>query len=371
MSIVTRQNLLAEKTRFFISVVGVALSVFLISFLLGLFRGWQLSVGRFVDKVDADVWVARDGTTDFLAAASALPVDLEAELAALPGVAGVDQLIVRPMNFTVGDKQQGTQLVGYEVNGGAGGPPKVTKGRGPPGPGEVIVDEAFADMAGVGIGDTLETSGHQLEIVGLSSGGNLIFSQTSFVSLETARSALNPGMDGLTTFFLIHTDEGADPEQVSADVMAAVPIVGAFPSDVFAAATRDRIMKNLIPILFVILLLAFVVGVAITALTIYNATVEKAREYGILKAIGFTNGYLFRLVLEQSLAVGILGFIIGAAATLVASRFIANLVPQYVTLVRWQDFIFVFVATIGMSTIAALMPARRLASVDPVAVFSG
>jgi len=369
MSIVTRQNLLAEKTRFFISVVGVALSVFLISFLLSLFRGWQLSVGRFVDKVDADVWVARDGTTDFLNAASVLSSDVEAELAALPGVAGVDPLIVRPMNVTVGDTQQGTHLVGYDVNGGAGGPPKVTKGRSPPGPGEVIVDEAFADKAGAGIGDALETGGQRLEIVGVSSGGNLIFSQTTFVSLETARSALS--MDGLATFFLIHTDEGADPEQVSADVMAAVPIVGAFPSDVFAAATRDRIMKNLIPILFVILLLAFVVGVAITALTIYNATVEKAREYGILKAIGFTNGYLFRLVLEQSLAVGILGFIIGAVATLVASRFIANLVPQYVTLVRWQDFIFVFVATIGMSTIAALMPARRLASVDPVAVFSG
>jgi putative ABC transport system permease protein len=369
MSIVTRQNLLAEKTRFFISVGGVALSVFLISFLLSLFRGWQLSVGRFVEKVDADVWVARDGTTDFLNAASVLPVDMEADLEAVPGVAAVDSLIVRPMNVDVGGTEQSMHLVGYEVDGGAGGPPDVTKGQEQPGPGEVIIDEAFGDKAGVGIGDTLETSGRQLEIVGISSGGNLIFSQTSFVSLETARETLS--MDGLSTFFLVHTDEDADAGQVSADVMAATPIVGAFPSDQFAKATRDRIMKNLIPILFVILILAFIVGVAITGLTIYNATVEKQREYGILKAIGFTNGYLFRLVLEQSLATGILGFIIGGVATVVAAQFIVDLVPQFVTLVRWQDFIFVFVATIVMAIIAAMLPVRRLATVDPVAVFSG
>jgi putative ABC transport system permease protein len=370
MTMVTRQNLLAEKTRFFISVGGVALSVFLISFLLSLFRGWQLSVGRFVEKVDADVWVARDGTTDFLNAASVLPADMQTDLEAVPGVASVDPLIVRPMNVGVGpDKQESLHLVGYDVNGGAGGPPKMAKGRSPPGPGEVVIDKAFADKAGVGIGDTLESGGQQLQIVGLSTGGNLIFSQTSFVSLETARQVLS--MNGLTTFFLVHTDDGADADEVSASIVGAEPTVGAFPSGTFAEATRARIMDNLIPILLVILLLAFIVGVAITGLTIYNATVEKAREYGILKAIGFTNGYLFRLVLEQSLATGILGFVIGGAATVVASRFIASLVPQFVTLVRWQDFGYVFVATIVMAGMAALLPVRRLAGVDPVAVFSG
>jgi len=53
MTMVTRQNLLAEKVRFFISVGGIALSVFLFSFLLSLFQGWQLNVGRFVEHVEA------------------------------------------------------------------------------------------------------------------------------------------------------------------------------------------------------------------------------------------------------------------------------------------------------------------------------
>lgn len=365
MTMVTRQNLMAEKTRFAISVGGVALAVFLISFLLGLYRGWQLSVGRFVERVNADVWVTRDGTTDFLNAASVLPGDMETQLEAIPGVTSADALIVRPMNVTVGGKSESLHLVGYDV---AGGPPKVVKGRGPPGPGEIVVDQAFADKAHVGIGDTVETSGQRLQVVGISTGGNLIFSQTAFVSLATARSLLS--MNGLTTFFLLHLDKGADRQQVISNVRSLSPSVSAYSSSEFAQATRDRIMKNMLPILYVILLLAFIVGVAITGLTIYNATVEKAREYGILKAIGFTNGYLFRLVLEQSLATGVLGFIIGTGLTFVASRFIPGLVPQFVTLLRWQDVLLVLAATVLMAAIAALLPVRRLASVDPVAVFA-
>ena len=143
-----------------------------------------------------------------------------------------------------------------------------------------------------------------------------------------------------------------------------------FRSAKFASETRDRIMRNVIPILAVILGLAFVVGVSITGLTIYNATVEKSREFGILKAIGFTNGYLFRLVLERSLATGLLGFVIGVGLTALATRFVVDLVPQFVTLLRWQDVLLVLGTTILMSVISALLPVRRIANVDPVSVFS-
>lgn len=368
MTMVTRQNLLAEKTRFLISVGGIALAVVLMSFLLSLYQGWRLSVGRFVERVDADVWVAREGTSDFLNAASILPADMQGQLAGLPGVEEVDAIIVRPMEVDVGGEEQNIHLVGYEVDGGAGGPQGMKEGRNPPGPGEVIVDQAFAKKTGVQIGDALEVGGQQLEVVGVSTGGNLVMSQTAFVPLDTARTLLS--MSGLSTFYLLRLAEGADAEAAADEMEGAVPGVSAFTNEAFATATRDRIMSNVVPILFVILALAFVVGVAITGLTIYNATVEKAREFGILKAIGFTNGYLFRLVLEQSMATGVLGFVIGAGLTAIATQFVSDLVPQFVTLLRWQDILLVLVATVVMSALAALLPVRRIARVDPVAVFN-
>ena len=369
MTMVTRQNLLAEKVRFFISVGGIALSVFLFSFLLSLFQGWQLNVGRFVEHVEADIWVAREGTTDFLNAASILPATMGEELAQLDGVEDVDTLIVRPMGIDLGDKQVDTHLVGYEVDGGAGGPLTIDKGDATfPGPGQVIIDKTWAKKSGLGVGDPFPISGQELEVVAISSGGDFIFSQTSFVSLDAARTLLQ--MDGLSTFYLLHVASDADAEALALEIEQGFPGVTAFSGNEFAEATRQQIMSNITPILFVILALAFVVGVAITGLTIYNATVEKAREYGILKAIGFTNAYLFRLVLEQSLATGLFGFVIGAGLTVVAAQFVSDLVPQFVTLVRWQDILLVLGTTFLMSIIAALMPVRRIARVDPVAVFS-
>ena len=86
MLLVARKNLFSEKTRLAISVGGVALSVFLIGILLSLYRGWDEQVGGFVEQVPADLWVASDGTTDFLAAASVLPDALTAKLQISPEI---------------------------------------------------------------------------------------------------------------------------------------------------------------------------------------------------------------------------------------------------------------------------------------------
>jgi len=371
MLLVTRKNLFSEPTRLAISVGGVAVSVLLITFLLALFRGWNEKVGGFVENVDADIWIAREGTTDFLAAGSILPAEPPEELSTLPAVERWSPLIVRPMTATKGATKDGTemdvQLVGYDTQSGMGGPVRMEEGKGVPGPGEVIVDEALSHRYGVGIGDTIRAGGQLWRVVGKSSGGDFVASQTIFVALDQAQEALE--MEGLATFFLLQLKDPSQWEQVVQDIERADPRVLAITSDDFAAATRDRVLSDVIPILMVILILAFTVGLVVAALTIYTATVEKAREYGILKAVGFSNGYLYRVVFEQSLVMGFLGFLIGAGLTVVVGPLTQEVVPQFVVFIRWQDVLGVAGFTLLMVLIAAYVPTRRLAAIDPVAVF--
>jgi putative ABC transport system permease protein len=191
--------------------------------------------------------------------------------------------------------------------------------------------------------------------------------QTVFTTLDAAREALS--MQGLTTFYVIDMKPKADEVDFASDLEILFPAIAALPRGEFAQATRDRILGEILPILVAVLGLAFIVGLAIAGLTIYTATVEKSREYGILKAVGFKNRYLYRVVLEQSLVTGTLGFAIGAGLTLAISPFARDFVPQFVTFVKWQDILLVAGATLVMSGIAAYIPVRRLASIDPVAVF--
>jgi putative ABC transport system permease protein len=133
MLLVARKNLFSERIRLAISVGGVALSVFLIGILLSLFRGWSEQVGGFVEKTPADLWVASDGTTDFLAASSVLPDALAGKLKFVPEIDVVSPIIVRPMElYKSGGNPNDTfdvQLVGLDPVVGLGGPIEIVKGK--------------------------------------------------------------------------------------------------------------------------------------------------------------------------------------------------------------------------------------------------
>jgi len=337
-----------------------------------------------VENSSIDVWIGSQGTQSFLAAASILPTEGDDGNGARdflndnPSVQRWDYLIVRPLEGIkvelprdVKDPDAGTkmdlQFIGYNPASGMGGPIKVVEGREAPGPGEVIVDEALRDRYGLKIGDIVSAGGLDWTVAGVSSGGDFVAVQTVFTTLDSAREALS--MEGLTTFYVIDMKPKADEVDFASDLELLFPAIVALPKGEFAQATRDRILGEILPILVDVLGLAFIVGLAIAGLTIYTATVEKSREYGILKAVGFKNRYLYRVVLEQSLVTGTLGFAIGAGLTLAISPFARDFVPQFVTFVKWQDILLVAGATLVMSGIAAYIPVRRLASIDPVAVF--
>ena len=381
MLLLARKNLFSERTRLAISVGGVALAVLLITTLLSLYRGWDSKVGGFVENSDIDVWVASEGATDFLSAASILPPDGEQFLEDNPSVVEWAPLIVRPMlginvEIPVEENKEpvgvdmNIQLIGFDTAKVLGGPIEVVEGKGTPGAGEVVVDEALTKRYALDVGDTMWAGGRNWTVAGISRGGDFVAQQTVFVTLEAAREALK--MEGLATFYVMTMKENFDYEDVKKftdDIELLQDGIVAFTREELASETRERILGEVLPILAMVLGLAFIVGLAVAGLTIYTATVEKSREYGILKAVGFKNQYLFRVVLEQSMVTGALGFAIGVGLTLLFSPFASDLVPQFVMYTRWQDILLVAGTTLLMSAIAAYIPVRRLASIDPVSVF--
>jgi putative ABC transport system permease protein len=375
MLLVARKNLFSEHTRLAISVGGVALSVFLISLLLSLYRGWDEKVGSFVEDSDVDIWAGSIGTNDFLTAASIVPLEDAHLLNGVPDIEQWSPIIVRPMtglkvnvnSNTEEDRKMDLHLIGYDPATGISGPIKIVEGKSAPGPNEVIVDEALASRYDLSLNDTISAGGKRWTVAGISSGGDFVSSQTVFVTLDQAQKAL--GMENQATFIGMRLRNNVDAKKFAADVTEQVPQAVAFTREDFAASTRDVVLGDLLPILFIVLVLAFVVGLAVSGLTIYTATIEKGREYGIIKAVGFKNSYLYRLVFEQAIVTGALGFAIGVVLTLIFGPIASNQVPQFVTLVRWQDLLVVLAATIVMSMASGYIPVRRLASIDPVEAF--
>jgi putative ABC transport system permease protein len=245
----------------------------------------------------------------------------------------------------------------------------IVDGRGDPTGDEIVIDEVLSRTSGVGVGDKLTSGDRTLEVIGIASGGNFAFTQASFVDVTTASDTLDMG--GLVTFWVFKLNSGASFTQVQSGVTAATPGVTVFSSKEFASATRHRILDNVVPIIVLILGLAFIVGIAITSLTIYTATVERTREFGVMKAIGFNNRDLYGLVLVQSVVTGLLGFVFGVLLTLIVSQFADRLVATFIVLVRPIDVLGVLAVTVFMAAAAAIVPARRVGSVDPAVAFKG
>ena len=369
--------------RLFISVGGVALAVFLISLLLSLYRGWEEKVGGFVEASNVDMWIASEGAQDFLAAASLLPTEGDQAVQAqnyLNGHNDVDTwspLIVRSMegvrvvklsstNERLGEKMD-IHFIGFDTATRLGGPIEVIEGSDTPGDGEVIIDEALSKRYGIKVGNVLRAGGKDWEVVGKSKGGDFVATQTVFVNHQQAQEAL--GMTGITTFYVISLTPGADALKFQEDLSVLAEQIVVHTREDFAASTRERVLSDVLPILFVVLGLAFIVGLAVTGLTIYTATIEKAREFGILKAVGFRNGYLYRLVFEQAAVTALLGFLVGIGLTFLVGPFASDFVPQFVLFTRWQDVLVVAGVTVAMAVIAGYIPVRRLAAIDPVSVF--
>lgn len=372
MTRIAWKNMLAGKGRFAFSVGGVASSVLLLSFILGLYRGWNHSFTEYLDSVEGDVWVSRTGNESFFApsvvlATTAVPIRQ------MDGVARVSPLLTSPLKLHAGGDGYDALIVGVPnvgsldaPEGGLGGPVRIDKGRDVQQEGEIVIDKVLARQAGLDLGDKVKAGLRELTIVGISSGGNVVVGQLCFVTLQEARNII--GYDGFYNFLLLETEPGMATE-VTRRINKEVIGVNAWERGQFVEASQEVLSRNMRPILLVILVLSFIVGTIVVALTIYTAVLEKEKEFGVMKALGTPGRGLFTVVLQQSIACCLLGFLGGELLTVAAASVAERAVPQFVTLVRWQDVIAVFVAAAFMSVIAAVIPANRIIRVDPLTVF--
>ena len=115
--------------------------------------------------------------------------------------------------------------------------------------------------------------------------------------------------------------------------------------------------------------IAFLVGSIIVGMVIYTITVERQREYGVIKAIGATNGTLYRIVLVQALAAALIGTALGVLLAYGIGEWIMRVKPQFLIILTARKLEWAFAAGLGMAVLSAFFPARVIAQVAPAEVF--
>jgi putative ABC transport system permease protein len=363
MSIALR-NARTGKARTAFSVAGVAVASLLLAFVLALYRGWNEGLVTYIESSRAEVWVTQKGNDSFFAP-SVISTPLLVQVQQEPGVTHLSSVLGRRLKMQHGNASFDAYVLGFDP-GGAGGPVHIKSGSGTPAIGEIVVDDVLARAHNLKIGDEVKAGLRTLKIVGISSGGNLVIAQLSFVSKEEARALA--GFDGFVNFALLSVEPGQEDRIVS-DVNTSMPGLSAYTAKDFADNSRAVLQSSLLPILRVILILAVVVGTVVVGLTVYTSVLEKEREFGVMKALGAPRQSLARVVVEETFACCLAGFVLGEGASLLSSLFAERAVPQFVTQVQSGDIATVFATTLFMGVVAAFIPIQRLMRVDALTVF--
>ncbi len=366
------RNLLHDRARFLVTLIGVLFAVVLLAVQLGLYLGARKMIVGMVEHTPGDVWIAAYGANSFEQA----PIlnGRERFLAlSVPGVASVTPLVVSFSGWRKPDAGNvNVIVVGTEKDEGGLEPWNVVAGVAAPTMQDgVIVDRTYAKILGVsGVGAMAEIAGQRVRVEGLTYGiRSFTTSPYIFTSIKKAREILSVPPDQ-ATFYTVKLLPSANPMQVKRELAAKLPDVSIYTRAEFLKLNLDYWLFGTGAGVALIggAILGLVIGTVIVAQTLYSSTKDHLTEFATLRALGSSSSYMHKVIFVQASVSAIIGFAIGIGVSLVVAQF-SEVTPMPIVLTPLLA-VLLLGATVAMCAISALSSIYKVTKIDPAMVFA-
>ncbi len=193
--------------------------------------------------------------------------------------------------------------------------------------------------------------------------GNLIMSETNYIALfgEEAANKVSVGV--------ITLEPNADANAVKASIEKYVPGIKALThEELIAKELKFQESTAVGPIFGFAAIMGVVVGIVIVYQVLYADVNDHLAEYGTLKAMGYSDMALLRVIFQEATILGVLGFVPGFTLSLGMYAFLGPLTR--LELVMPPDLaLTVFLLTLFMCITSAAIASGKLRSADPADVF--
>jgi putative ABC transport system permease protein len=362
------KNLSQNRTQFLLGVGGVALALLLMLSLDVLLAGSEKDLVAYIEQSGAEIFVSQEGVKNMHMAASAITYADLRRAAHTQGVASASPILYTTSVVQAGDADVLTYIIGFDPDEPLGGPQNVIEGSRWLGRDEAIIDEAVARSQRIGLGDEIEIFGEEFTIVGLTKGLTNLINSVTFIHLKDFEE-LRPG-DAIS-YALLVLESGTDAVSVARAINSRKAEVLALPAAEFSREERQIIKDMSVEVLYIMNLSGLLIGLAVTALTLYTSTLRKKQEYGVLKAIGARNIHLFTVVAAQAILSMALGFVAAIGLVWLLGKALPILVPGVGLALTQKGITQVISASLIIGVVAALTPAWQIARLDPAEVFRG
>ncbi|MFK4122141.1 ABC transporter permease [Streptomyces longwoodensis] len=391
----TLRSFLAHKGRLLLSALAVVLSVAFVAGSLIFSDTVSRTFDRLFASTAADVTVApKDdfGSRVATGAVQTVPAALADRLARVPGAASA-HAEVRADNVTVVDARRrflgsttGAPTIATDWHVTDRSPVELTSGHAPRGAGEALLDADTADRKHVRIGDTLTVMAQpgtlRVRVVGIATftttnpGASLVYLDPRVAAAELL------GSPARATSVSVQAAPGVSDALLKQRVVAAV---GAGAYDVktageHAKSSAEQLGTFLDVIKYVMLGfagIAVLVGIFLIVNTFSMLIAQRTRELGLLRALGADRRQVRRSVLTEAVLLGLVGSTLGLAAGIGLAAGLIRLMGAFGMNLRaadmvvgWPTPVAAYVVGVGVTFVAAYLPARRAAAVSPMAALA-
>lgn len=310
--------------RFLLTCVGLGLLLGVVLAMIGIYRGLVVEALTIARAPAIDLWVVEANTRGPFAEASQIPGDTREAIARIAGVAAAGSITYQTVEaFHRGGKLR-LYVIGYEPTR-PGGPPDLVQGRHI---GRSHYELVADRTSGLEIDDRIQIGRSTFNVVGLTdrqvnTGGDPAIYVTLLdaqklqfdlappaARIQIARGSEATGRDTVNAV-VARLQPNASPDAVAETVRRwkhLAAITQEEQENILSRSLVDRARRQIG--LFTSLLLT--VSAVIIALIIYTMTMEKLRQIATLKLIGAPDRTIVGMIVQQALALGAIGFTIGA-----------------------------------------------------------
>ncbi|MFO7606717.1 MAG: ABC transporter permease [Desulfurivibrionaceae bacterium] len=375
--------------------IGVTLSM------AGIYRGMVDDAKVLLDNSGADLWVVQRNTLGPYAESSSIYDDAWRGIRGMPGVARVANITYLTMQVRRGERDVRAMVTGIMPGrpGTPGWPPYLVAGR------QITRGhyEAVADIAsGFKLGESIRVRRNHYTVVGLtrrmvsSNGDPMVFiplkdaqeaqflKDNDAIRQQRRRTAENPafnrpGVPGLleaviasqstnpyVNAVLVQIEPGHNPEKVAESIRRWKRLTVYTRGQMEEILVGKLIATSARQIAMFLVILS-IVSSAIVAFIIYTLTLGKIREIAVLKLIGTRNRTIVALIMQQSVALGLIGFVVGK---ITATLLMAPFFPKYV-LLEPLDSVIGFAAVVIICVLSSIIAIRAALKVDPAEAIGG